>query len=75
MPQRNVRDPQTGPAVSEIMRTTPPPPRRIRFEYKTVLDGELSDADFNALGAQGWQLVCFTGYDFIFQRPDGWVED
>lgn len=75
MPQLNVRDPQTGPAVSEIMRTPPPPPRRIKFEYKTVLDGELSDADFNALGAEGWQLSCFTGYDFIFQRPCGWVED
>ena len=75
MPQLNVQMPATAPVVSEIMRTPPPPPRRIKFEYKTVLDGELSDADFNALGAQGWQLVCFTGYDFIFQRPDGWVED
>ena len=39
----------------------------MHFEYKVV--GSPSEADMNALGAQGWELVCCEGARYTFRRP------
>jgi hypothetical protein len=52
--------------------THEPPPvgtRARRFEYKVVDTGKDLEADLNALGAEGWQVVGVTTRKQLFIAP------